>query len=143
MDVPLLAVIIEKYCIGCTKCIQVCPVDAIVGATKQMHTVIEDECTGCELCLPPCPVDCIDMLSVKRVSDKPESGIKEREKFKADRAVLRTDARIKRLERIKEDKNAQRATRARLQASSERKKEIKAAVARAKAKRAENANKFH
>ncbi len=51
--------IVEPDCIGCTKCIQVCPVDAIVGAAKQMHTVILDECTGCDLCIPACPVDCI------------------------------------------------------------------------------------
>ncbi|MCU7960648.1 MAG: electron transport complex subunit RsxB [gamma proteobacterium symbiont of Bathyaustriella thionipta] len=56
-----LAVIIEKDCIGCTLCIQACPVDAIVGAAKQMHTVIAEECTGCELCVPPCPVECIIM----------------------------------------------------------------------------------
>lgn len=48
-----------EHCIGCTKCIQACPVDAIIGASKRMHTVIESLCTGCELCLPPCPVDCI------------------------------------------------------------------------------------
>lgn len=54
-----LARIIEPECIGCTKCIQVCPVDAIVGAGKRMHTVIDDRCTGCELCVPACPVDCI------------------------------------------------------------------------------------
>ncbi|MGV6827463.1 MAG: electron transport complex subunit RsxB [bacterium] len=57
-----LAVIREDECIGCTLCIQACPVDAILGAAKQMHTVIAEECTGCELCLPPCPVDCIDMV---------------------------------------------------------------------------------
>ena len=56
---PQVAVIDESLCIGCTKCIQVCPVDAIVGAAKLMHTVIASWCTGCELCLPPCPVDCI------------------------------------------------------------------------------------
>lgn len=56
-----LAVIVEAECIGCTKCIQVCPVDAIVGATKLMHTIIKDLCTGCELCLPPCPLDCINL----------------------------------------------------------------------------------
>lgn len=60
-----VALIDEKLCIGCTKCIQACPVDAIVGAAKQMHTVIADACTGCELCIPPCPVDCIDMVPVR------------------------------------------------------------------------------
>lgn len=68
-DLPEVAVIIEKDCIGCTLCIQACPVDAIVGAAKQMHTVIESECTGCELCLPPCPVDCIIMQPIKVTTD--------------------------------------------------------------------------
>lgn len=58
----MVAYIREAECIGCTKCIQACPVDAIVGAAKQMHTVIVSECTGCDLCVEPCPVDCIDML---------------------------------------------------------------------------------
>jgi len=58
---PLVASIDESACIGCVKCIQACPVDAIVGASKFMHTVIADQCTGCELCIPPCPVDCIVM----------------------------------------------------------------------------------
>lgn len=56
-----LAIIDEVVCIGCTLCIQACPVDAILGAAKQMHTVIAQECTGCELCIAPCPVDCITM----------------------------------------------------------------------------------
>ena len=56
-----VAFIREAECIGCTKCIQACPVDAIVGAAKLMHTVIADECTGCDLCVEPCPVDCIEM----------------------------------------------------------------------------------
>jgi len=56
-----LAIIDEQTCIGCTLCIQACPVDAIVGAAKQMHTIIAQQCTGCELCLPPCPVECIQM----------------------------------------------------------------------------------
>ena len=64
-DVKKVAVIREDECIGCTKCIQACPVDASLGAAKQMHTVIEHECTGCDLCVEPCPVDCIDMVSVK------------------------------------------------------------------------------
>ena len=57
-----VALIDEAACIGCTACIRACPVDAIIGASKFMHTVISDECTGCGLCLPPCPVDCIDMI---------------------------------------------------------------------------------
>jgi len=59
---PEVALIDEEVCIGCTKCIQACPVDAIVGAAKLMHTILADECNGCELCIPPCPVDCITML---------------------------------------------------------------------------------
>ena len=54
----------EAECIGCTNCIQACPVDAIIGASKFMHTVLADVCTGCNLCIPPCPVDCIDIVPV-------------------------------------------------------------------------------
>jgi len=64
-----VAVIDEQVCIGCTLCIQACPVDAILGAPKLMHTVIEDECTGCDLCVPPCPVDCIDMVEIKPTTE--------------------------------------------------------------------------
>lgn len=61
-DPRVLAVIVEAQCIGCKLCIQACPVDAIIGRAKRMHTVIADLCTGCELCLPACPVDCIDLV---------------------------------------------------------------------------------
>lgn len=64
-DVRTVAYIREEECIGCTKCIQACPVDAILGAAKQMHTVMISECTGCDLCVEPCPVDCIDMLPIE------------------------------------------------------------------------------
>jgi electron transport complex protein RnfB len=64
-----VAIIDEKTCIGCTLCIQACPVDAILGSAKHMHTIIEKECTGCELCLPPCPVDCIEMVPIKETTE--------------------------------------------------------------------------
>lgn len=67
---PSVAVIDENLCIGCTLCIQACPVDAILGSAKHMHTVIAAECTGCELCLPPCPVDCILMEPLPREISK-------------------------------------------------------------------------
>ena len=63
-ELPTVAYIREEECIGCTKCIQACPVDAILGASQQMHTVIAEECTGCDLCVEPCPVDCIEMRPV-------------------------------------------------------------------------------
>jgi electron transport complex protein RnfB len=66
---PEVAVIDEKQCIGCTLCIQACPVDAILGAPKQMHTVISSECTGCDLCVAPCPVDCITMKVIETKSE--------------------------------------------------------------------------
>ena len=70
LHVPLqVAVIDEQYCIGCTLCIQACPVDAILGASKAMHTVLPDDCTGCDLCVAPCPVDCIEMVEVAPVRE--------------------------------------------------------------------------
>jgi Na+-translocating ferredoxin:NAD+ oxidoreductase subunit B len=65
---PTRAFIREEECIGCTKCIQACPVDAIIGTAKQMHTVIANECTGCELCVAPCPVDCIEMIAIPAIA---------------------------------------------------------------------------
>jgi len=82
---PVVAVIDEETCIGCTKCIQACPVDAIVGASKRMHTVIASWCTGCELCIPPCPVDCIAMVDTPAF---PETGLsRERHEARARRLV--------------------------------------------------------
>jgi len=58
-----VVMVMEEDCIGCTKCIQACPVDAIIGAAKLMHSVIPELCTGCELCIPACPVDCIEVIA--------------------------------------------------------------------------------
>ena len=69
-----LALIDEAWCIGCTLCLQACPVDCIVGAPKSMHTVVAAQCTGCELCLPACPVDCISMVGAAAAADPPPTG---------------------------------------------------------------------
>lgn len=79
-----VAVIREAECIGCTKCITACPVDAILGSAKHMHTVIARECTGCDLCVEPCPVDCIDMIAAKTPTQSwhwqlPERDMEERQ----------------------------------------------------------------
>jgi electron transport complex protein RnfB len=94
---PQAAVIDEATCIGCAKCIQACPVDAIVGAPKLMHTVIASWCTGCELCLPPCPVDCIVLEPVAALP--PASLSRERH-----------EARGARLERDRAERDARLAT---------------------------------
>ncbi|MEO8677361.1 MAG: RnfABCDGE type electron transport complex subunit B [Casimicrobiaceae bacterium] len=75
----------EAWCIGCTLCIDACPVDAIVGAAKRMHAVLPALCTGCELCLPPCPVDCIDMIPAGRAWS-PADALAARERFDARKA---------------------------------------------------------
>lgn len=82
---PMVAVIDEGSCIGCTKCISACPVDAIVGSGKLMHRVITADCTGCELCLDPCPVDCIDMILQQQPSDqqRQQAAAQAREKYYA------------------------------------------------------------
>ncbi len=78
-DSPKVAIIREEECIGCTFCIQACPVDAIIGGPQQMHSVIASECTGCELCVSPCPVDCIDIkaLPYKPAKSLPEKSLSE------------------------------------------------------------------
>lgn len=112
-----IAYIREAECIGCTKCIQACPVDAIVGAAKLMHTVIIDECTGCDLCVAPCPVDCIEMRPLATVlpivgglaSTDQERHVRG---LKRDRARRRFEQRNARLHREEELKLAERLARA-------------------------------
>ena len=99
-----IALIREAECIGCTKCIQACPVDAIVGAAKLMHTVITDQCTGCELCVLPCPVDCIDILPLP----EPQAMAQRQ---RADLFRARHRAREARLARISAKRQAERAAR--------------------------------
>jgi electron transport complex protein RnfB len=79
-----VAVIDEQFCIGCTLCIQACPVDAIIGASKLMHTVLPEQCTGCDLCVAPCPVDCITMVPVMPARNwTPQDATRARTHFEA------------------------------------------------------------
>jgi electron transport complex protein RnfB len=103
-----VALIDESVCIGCTLCIQACPVDAIVGAAKQMHTVIAELCTGCDLCVPPCPVDCIAMIPVT----PGKTGWDAWSQQAANAARRRHDQRTARLQREKADNDARLAAKA-------------------------------
>lgn len=94
---PAAALIDEDLCIGCARCLPACPVDAILGAARQMHTVLSDECTGCERCLPVCPVDCIRMEFLA-------ASWMPRERARADGARQRFEARQARLEREKRER---------------------------------------
>ena len=96
-----LALIKEPECIGCTLCLQACPVDAILGAPKQMHTVIAEECTGCELCVAPCPVDCVEMVPFNRGDySRDDWPWPEYSREHVERARQRTQARLDRLQRL-------------------------------------------
>ncbi|SEV87592.1 electron transport complex subunit RsxB [Luteibacter sp. 329MFSha] len=122
-----LARVVEADCIGCTKCIQVCPVDAIVGASKQMHTVIADLCTGCELCVPACPVDCIalDPMPLAQAGDKAH----------ADAARTRFQRRERRLAHDREQRERQLAASKADVAAPTARNAVLEALARAKAKK--------
>lgn len=137
-----VAVIDENLCIGCTLCIRACPVDAILGATKQMHTVIEKECTGCDLCLAPCPVDCIKMVPINQGFATADIRARERDREKANLSRKRYEFRQQRLKLEK----AERASRLHKKKSDlqtaeqpegkiDKKAAILAAVERARAKR--------
>ena len=151
---PQVAYIREAECIGCTKCIQACPIDAIVGAAKLMHTVLIDECTGCDLCVAPCPVDCIEMhplpLGTLPVVGGLASSLEElrARAAKRDHARQRFERRNTRLQREEQQKQAEREARAQraaqpavvtldpVQAALERVRAQKAATADAALKKA-------
>jgi electron transport complex protein RnfB len=121
----MLARIVEADCIGCTKCIQACPVDAIIGASKLMHVVLADDCTGCELCVPACPVDCIELvpMSAAQVDDA-----------HADAARAHFQRREARLAREHAAREAELAARKAAVDRGVRRNPVLEALARAKAK---------
>lgn len=151
-----LAVIDENRCIGCTLCIQACPVDAILGAAQQLHTVLSAECTGCELCVAPCPMDCIEMVPLAPEPDtwkwplvhyyryaKSEIRAQEQERKKANLARQRYEFRRQRLAQEQQEKaarqQAKKAAVAPAATHAEKQAAIRAAVERVRAKRAAQA----
>jgi electron transport complex protein RnfB len=122
-----LARVVEADCIGCTKCIQACPVDAIVGAAKLMHAVISDLCTGCELCVPACPVDCIAL--------DPMPLIQAEDRGHADSARFRFERREARLGRERAAREQQLATSKSDVAAPAARNAVLEALARAKARK--------
>lgn len=127
-----LAVIDEPRCIGCTLCLQACPVDAIIGAPKLMHSVIADECTGCRLCVPPCPVDCIVMQPAP--DSTPTTSLAESPPGQADRWRRRHEARLARLNREQRERD-ERAERQRAALQRPGAEEIARALERTQARK--------
>lgn len=145
---PQVAFIREAECIGCTKCIQACPVDAIVGAAKLMHTVLIDECTGCDLCVAPCPVDCIEMHPLPANTIPVVGGLAfdlEEQRARAekrDHARQRFERRNQRLLREEQQKQAEREARAARAAQPQvsTADPVQAALERVRAQKAANAD---
>lgn len=144
-----IAFIREAECIGCTKCIQACPVDAIVGAAKLMHTVLIDECTGCDLCVAPCPVDCIEMRPLPMASVLPIVGglafsaeEQQARTAKRNHARRRFEQRNARLRREVEQRLAERLARTQRAAQSQAQTldPVQAALERVRAQKAANAD---
>lgn len=129
---PQLAFIREAECIGCTKCIQACPLDAIVGAAKQMHTVIADECSGCELCVAPCPVDCIDLIPLAEAEARAQ-------RLRADQFRQRHAQHLARLQRDEARRLAARAERP-VPSAAPSVNPVQAAIERVKAQKAASAS---
>ncbi|MCL6703446.1 electron transport complex subunit RsxB [Pseudomonas sp. T1.Ur] len=146
-----IAFIREAECIGCTKCIQACPVDAIVGAAKLMHTVLIDECTGCDLCVAPCPVDCIEMRPLPMETVLPVVGglalsieALQGRAAKRNHARQRFEQRNARLRREEEQRQAERLARiqrsAQAQSQAQPLDPVQAALERVRAQKAASAD---
>jgi len=137
----------EDWCIGCTLCIKACPVDAIVGANKLMHTVIEPYCTGCELCLPVCPVDCIEVENVSGNATgwaawSPEQAEQARQRYEFNRSrrareALENDQRLEEKAALKLSDLAAHSQHTDPAVLDKKRAVIEAALARARAKRAQ------
>jgi electron transport complex protein RnfB len=132
-----VALILEEHCIGCTKCLPACPVDAIVGANKRMHTVIAADCTGCELCIAPCPVDCIVMVPDTANQGAARPGFDE-----AERALLRHryHAHLARSQQRAEAKSQLLALKREELKSATGATTLAEAIARAKARRSDQSS---
>lgn len=133
-DGPSRAHIIEEHCIGCTLCIQACPVDAIIGANKLMHTVLSQDCTGCELCIPPCPVDCIVMVPTDSWSSDDAQQASERYAQREQRLQAKTGSESGAVARTLSNKPVLAKT---ANEAEQRQASIADALARARARRAQ------
>jgi len=133
-----LALIDEERCIGCTLCIQACPVDAIVGGAKLMHTIIANDCTGCELCVAPCPVDCISLPPAPIQNSEQQWRWAAYSPVQVNRARQQTRLRIERQRKLDRNKSLRGKHRNMKQAGSHLriKREIEAAVVRSRSRRA-------
>ena len=131
-QVSKVAVIREEACIGCTKCIKACPVDAIIGTSKKLHVVISDFCTNCELCVPVCPVDCIDMVATNDSLPTWIINSPEKRQQKAKDSQLRF---AKRNHRMQTEQTKKQLERDSVITQTNYKDDIAASILRAKAKR--------
>jgi electron transport complex protein RnfB len=119
---PLRAHINSEDCIGCTKCLPACPVDAIAGSAKALHRIIEQHCIGCSLCVTPCPVDCIVMLPALTMPEE-------------NHALQRAASRERRLQYLSNQKQLARQDREQELALARKRREIAESVARVRAKK--------
>lgn len=131
-QIAKIAVIQEEACIGCTKCIKACPVDAIIGTSKKLHVVISDFCTGCELCLPVCPVDCIDMVATNDSLPTWIIESSEKRQQKAKDSKIRFEKRNTRIQTEQAKKQVERES---IITQTNYKDDIAASILRVKAKR--------